>query len=97
MITRKEYMSGSATHAEYYGQFVTDMTKKAVSAYIGMEKLRASTDEHMNDIPLKLWDSAPVYTIQGAFEKCGDFFTLSAKVCIAKQAARMVLNELSTK
>lgn len=57
MITRQDYLNGKATHREYYGQFVNESVKSKVLKTIGKDKLLASTDEHLNDIPMKKWDS----------------------------------------
>ena len=91
MITRKEYMSGAATHADYYGQFVTERTRQAVAAAIGADKIRNSTDPHFNDIPLHLWDrlttSLPAVSIRSVGD---DYPTLAGLVCVAKEAARQI-------
>lgn len=52
-----------------------------------------STDKHMNDIPLRKWDSLRIYPRDGAMKECGDYLTLAGKVCIAKAAARMIKEE----
>jgi len=57
MITRKEYMDKEYTHEEYYGQFVNDAIIKIVGDSIGVDRIKASTDKHLNDIPLKEWDN----------------------------------------
>ncbi|RWP84719.1 MAG: hypothetical protein EOR11_19865 [Mesorhizobium sp.] len=57
MITRKEYMADStALHHAYYMQFATPATKRLVLSYIGKDRILASTDEHLNDITLAMWD-----------------------------------------
>lgn len=98
VITRQEYMSGQATHAQYYGQFVTDDVTRFVVSQIGEKALRASTDPHMNDIQLAYWDLLhPVLrSMCGAhLAKTGGTagYSLSDSVCIAKQAARLWLEK----
>ncbi len=46
-----------AAHRAYYAQYVTPEAVRGVVSYVGAERILASTDEHMNDIPLRLWDS----------------------------------------
>lgn len=57
MITRQDYMNGQNLHRAYYGQFVNDQVKREVLQFIGLPALLASTDEHLNDIPMKKWDA----------------------------------------
>lgn len=93
MFTRTQYLDRECSHRTYYGQFVTDATKRAVKNYIGVGKLKNSTDEHFNDIPLKTWDSLPSAYNRQAMESCGDYLTLAGRVCIMKEAARQILEE----
>jgi hypothetical protein len=104
MITRKEYMNHytfrdgetreqhdircAAAHRAYYGQFVNVCTMSQVASFIGKDKLLSSTDPHLNDIPLVLWDhvSNCLY-MNVSFKSVGDFVTLAGLVCVAKEAA----------
>jgi len=94
MITRKQYMGGDYSHAEYYEQFVNESVKDRVLKYIGLDAISSSTDEHMNDIPLKHWDNVgiPSYTAQ-QLKDCGDNYSLAGAVCINKAAARQIKGE----
>jgi len=49
--------SGTENHRKYYSQFVNEQVKNEVLRYIGKEALLNSKDEHLNDIPMKKWDS----------------------------------------
>jgi hypothetical protein len=94
-FTRKEYMSKVCTHKQYYAQFVTENMKNDVIRAIGKDALMNSTDEHLNDIPLKKWDRlasgvVPFY-VNSAMRELGDYPTLGGLVCIAKEAARQVI------
>jgi hypothetical protein len=59
MITRKDYMDGRATHADYYRGVYQD----AHISYVGsalLPVIKAALekgDEHLNTIPLGLWDA----------------------------------------
>lgn len=100
MITYKDYMDKKATHREFYGQFVTPAMIEQVVAYIGVSKLLASTDEHLNDISLGKWDGmhqwlVPYYApaMKKADPKGG--VSLSDTVCVAKEAAKQWIEEQS--
>lgn len=98
--TRAEYMRDSQhadskpgeAHRRYFGQFVTDGTKYRVLQCIGMDRLMQSTNPHLNDIPLAEWDRlTPKLPGSGGFSKAGDFYTLANGVCLAKEAARQII------
>lgn len=102
MITRKEYMDGEFTFREYYGQFSSPNVVAAVARYIGTERLLASTDEYLNDIPMKIWDAAPWFGMQLMVAEAnvsthsigsGLCTSNSDKVCTLKVAARKFIEE----
>ena len=108
-FTRKDYRDRKCSHKEYYRQFVTHSVLHVVRNRIGADKIKNSTDPHMNDIPLKLWDQL-AHSIRGAidtklFKACNNvtyaeesrdkfLWSLSDAVCIAKAAARIIKKEL---
>jgi hypothetical protein len=98
--TYAEYMLDNeidaiAAHRKYFGQFVTQRTIDRVLSVIGHDQLIKSTDRHMNDINLSLWDSIVSYLPgSGGFKKVGDYYTNSHGVCLAKEAARQYLESL---
>ena len=96
MITRKQYMDKEATHREYYGQFVTPKYAKAIAERIGVDRLIASKDPHLNDIPLREWDLlwVPIET-KSKLKECDDIWSNSALVCISKEAARQYIESLT--
>ena len=77
----------NALHRKYYAQFVNQSTINAVVRQIGKANLLASTDEYLNDIPLKLWDNCQCIMAM-RMEEAGDYLTIAGKVCILKEAAR---------
>lgn len=102
--TRKDMMAGTVSHADYHAQFVTDDVKRAIRQHIGVQRLAESKDpEHFNDINLAKWDRLgymmPTRLISLSNMSTQDLavavpsISLSDRVCIAKQAARMVLAE----
>ena len=93
MITRKEYLANEATHNEYYAQFVTQGIRDTVQRFIGLDRIKNSNDPHMNDIPLKEWDSLTrIFGSQtnAKLKECEDYLTLATSVCILKEAARQL-------
>ncbi len=105
MFTREEYLIASrliashenrlAAHRQYYAQFVNERTIAFVVNWIGKDKLKASTDPYMNDIPLNRWDSmVNMLPLAIRSETVGDYYTLGNCVCIAKEAARQYLESL---
>ncbi len=107
--TRADYMNGACSHRQYYGQFVTPYIKALVSRFIGKDRLMASKDEHLNDIPLQLWDgisennknilaiSNELYG-QGFSDSDGKrIYSLCNGVCILKEAAKQIIEEEKAK
>lgn len=94
LFTRADYLASSLTeqrtaHRRFYAQLVNDRTIAHVVNTIGAKRIKASTDPHFNDIPLKEWDSfAGRLPIAMKLEALGDYLTLASIVCIAKEAAR---------
>lgn len=108
MLTRKEHMAreyvddatAMARHREYYSQFVTPKVKQLVLRRIGRKELLRSTDPHLNDIRLALWDRL-VCQIDGVavtlLREAGDSLSLGTGVCMLKEAARQIIEEEMTK
>jgi len=96
--TRKDYLAKVCTHREYYAQFATEEVKRIVRGCIGLDRLRRSTDEHLNDIPLREWDilrNSIYYTIGRKLVAANGAggVTLSDIVCVAKEAAKQMIEE----
>jgi len=103
--TRKQYMAGEINHHDYYSQFVSDRMINYVVRLIGKNRLLASTDEHMNDIPLFKWDQLSVRDCiasgedwktaslstysKEVQEKRPFMWSMADNVCLAKTAARI--------
>lgn len=104
LMTRQQYVTTPAAllpdgkldsaanmlrHRAYYAQLVDDRTIARVLSVVGAEKLLASTDEHFNDIPMRLWDAAGSHLpMARKFGDLGDYPTLAGLVCVVKEAAR---------
>lgn len=104
-MNRKEYMDadkltngcydgskGHDVHHAYFSQFVDERATGIVLDTIGAERLLASRDVHLNDIPLKLWDDLPFpWHMEKRIREAGDNLSLGTKVCVYKTAARLWL------
>ena len=97
MMTRQEYLATAyadkTAHSIFYGQAVTPSIVSHVVSIVGADRLKASTDPHMNDIPLIIWDRMeawlrPVAVRFNEATGSGRQASLSDCVCIAKEAAR---------
>jgi hypothetical protein len=111
VFTREAYMATystmtpaerAAAHRRYYAQFVTPGVLALVRAAIGLDRITASVDPHMNDIPLKEWDQLdPAIRPGGARMHAklngACFWSLSDTVCVAKEAARHLKERNSAK
>ena len=84
---RARYMNGELTHKEYYtwlagfigaSQNLVPFTAKAIAE---------STDDHLNDLPLHIWDAVDGRVRPLAYNK-GLIWSLSDTVCVLKTLAR---------
>lgn len=107
MKTRKQYMDGTVSFDEYYGQFVNDEVLRAVKNGIGVDAIKASKNEHFNDIRLEKWDRLAGFHFIGSemisrphgvpwgmgpkLKEAGEGFSAATAVCILKQAARRLI------
>lgn len=82
-MTRKEYLNCAGTpesHREYYAQFVDQRVLNLVKVGVGAKRIKASSDPHLNDIPLGTWDRLLVPVpreVAEAVESQGDYPTLA--------------------
>ena len=97
MYTRKQYMNKECSHNEYYEQFGQHLTN-LVGQTIGVKRIKNSTDDSFNDIPLKRWDAlAPLVrsTVGRMLAEANGTggISLSDCVCSAKAAARIIRDQ----
>jgi hypothetical protein len=93
MIARQQYIQGEAAHREYYGQFVCEGIKQMVLRQFSLNELRQSPDLRQ---PLDRWDRVILITpfwLDTKLHACGDYPTAAGLVCIAKEAARQILEQ----
>ena len=100
IITRQEYMKDSSNlHDKYYGQFVNSQILSLVVNIIGKKRINESICEHMNDIPLRLWDSISMqvnFYCTTDRKKAGECNSIATGVCIGKAAARLIKGDKSS-
>jgi hypothetical protein len=88
--TRKQYLNKECSHREYYSQFVDDCIRARVCLFVGKDRILASTDEHLNDIPLDVWDAIGPVGTQAQWDAVEDYPTMAGRTCIYKEAAKQV-------
>lgn len=102
MYTRSQYLNGEVSHSEYFRQFVTSNVLAVVRNRIGEADIKASKDEHFNDIPLQRWDAIIGFNgarpmsslgLSSLFNEAGEWATAAVLVCVMKQAAEMIRSE----
>ena len=104
-MTAREYMAGdgrdSKRFQDYTAQFVTEAVIRIVVNGIGIKALAASTDPHLNDIPLAKWDRLGLAGDAAALIGLSNTFTyapgtketiisLADQVCVNKAAGRII-------
>lgn len=100
MKTRQQYLKNECTHSEYYGDFINPAVISIVNSWFTKSELTTALNvgKHLNSIPLHVWDSIGRTLCNmplGLFAMCkekGDTLTQSGLVCIAKEAARQIVN-----
>lgn len=104
--TRQQYLDGTVGHREYYAQFLDEQTERELLSVISLKEIKASTDEHMNDIKLRRWDSisgsvfgrhgqivaAPTIrpSLYRKLKEVGEQVSPATMVCIYKEQARQL-------
>lgn len=79
-------------HRAKYAPLVNNSTISFVVKSIGASRLLASTDQHLNDIPLNRWDAmVGILPLADRFENVGVTPSPASYVCVAKEAARQWL------
>ena len=96
MKTRIQYLNKECSHREYYSQFVNQSTINGVKSSIGLDKIINSDCNHFNDIHLVKWDNCSIYISKDLLSEVGENYTLSTKVCIAKEAAKQIKETFKT-
>ena len=98
-ILRSEYIEDASNlHHAYFSQFVTESTRRFVISHIGLKRLQASKDEHLNDVVkweqggrTWLWDRTPINSALA--KELGEGRSMASRCCVGKACARMLLEE----
>jgi hypothetical protein len=103
MFTHADYMAKKCSHREYFAQFVNSAIIEQVRSVIGEDRIKASIDEYLNDIPLGEWDKLTGYAERvgdvwpcrprvnvDLIKEAGEWITAGTLVSIAKEAARQI-------
>ncbi len=87
---RKRYLDHEISHAEYHEWLADSLGITMWHVPVDVERIRASTDKHLNDIPLKRWDAMDGLVRDQARRNFGSPFSwsLSDTVCVLKAVAR---------
>ena len=83
---RKLYMDGKITFNKYYTWLADFIGANERMLPVDKERISKSTDPHLNDIPLILWDNQDYVIRRLAYSK-GLVWSLSDTVCVLKTIA----------
>lgn len=83
---RQKYMNHEITHTEYYLWLADFIGVSSILIPATDDELANSTDPHLNDIPLRIWDAAHSYVQRFAFAKHLPWSN-SDTVCVLKELA----------
>lgn len=91
-------MDGTVTHQEYYSS-VALAARIMINRELAerTQKALAAGDEHLNTIPLAMWDHmarALQSILHKALQEHGDSYSLAGGVCTLKIAAKVAANKL---
>ena len=103
IITREQYMNGTYTHDEYYGQIAealglsynpTDC--KILAELLAQDEMKRDSDPHLNSIALHRWDNMGLglerlANYKNVLKERNEDNTPAVRVCIIKSAMRKAL------
>lgn len=89
---RSRYLNHEITFDEYYLWLAEFIGVTALMVPVSIERIRESTDPHLNDITLATWDRQD-YVVRGLAGRRGLAWSLSDTVCVLKAVARKAAAE----
>ena len=100
-FTRKDYMEGRMSHHAYYSAIAKEcgISFKRSNMLPQIKEALAKGDEHLNSIPLTIWDSMAIRNtarISTVLKEHGDFYSLAGGVCVMKTAAIEAASKVET-
>lgn len=84
----QEYLNGIISHAEFYTWLADEIGITVGNLPVTLDRIRASTDEHLNDITLRLWDNQDGIVRHKAVRAGMRSWSLCDTVCVLKSFAR---------
>ena len=104
MITRKQYLENPKLHHQYYLEIAKKAGIKPYDSIVERSRLALKNgDEHLNTIPLNVWDSwaTSIMGFNGnmlrkIFKEKKDTMTLSGMVCMLKVVVKHTVETLKT-
>ena len=84
---RARYMDGEITFQAYYEWLADYIGATFAMVPFPLERIKASKDEHLNDLPLRAWDRQDSAVRTLAYRK-GLSWSLNDTVCVLKTLAR---------
>jgi hypothetical protein len=89
---RKLYMNNQLSHQDFYCWLADSIRVTVNDLPVALDKIKASTDPHLNDIPLIMWDNRDA-VVRGKAVRAGmRAWSLSDTVCVLKAFARRAAN-----
>jgi hypothetical protein len=85
---RKQYLAHEISHSEFYLWLAGEIGVNSRMIPVDAEHLAKSTDEHLNDIPLALWDRQDPIIRSMAGRHGMRAWSLSDTVCVLKAVAK---------
>lgn len=85
---RKEYLDHKLGHDDFYLWLADSIGVTEKMLPVPVARVRQSNDQHLNDIPLNLWDRRDPLVRHNAFQAGMKSWSLSDSVCVLKAVAR---------
>jgi len=86
--SRKQYLNNERSHDEHYLWLADAIGITIADLPVNLERINKSTDEHLNDIALRLWDDRHGTVRHKATQAGMRAWSLSDTVCVLKAYAR---------
>lgn len=92
LFTRQDYMADKCTHEQYYAQFINDAGIEMVKKSQAYKTLIKKGTKDVSKVEAEVWDRiGTAGEAANLLKQLGDFWTLSAAICINKAIARQLL------
>lgn len=104
VYTRAQYMADSGKDEESFSRYYGEIIEACGGAWafipflpFSLDKIRAaivSGDKHLNTLTLHAWDMAGYpASLPVSLKERGDYLTLGNKICVLKEAARLLAKQ----